>query len=98
AFRGPLRLPLREEERRLGGLLPSGGSGSAGGALGVCDVHPTTAQPECHGSTTESTTDSHPQRKGWLAAPNDMAYAAQSEERLVMAKRAYNRDRSHSGA
>jgi Resolvase, N terminal domain len=26
----------------------------------------------------ESTADSHPQRKGWLAAPNDMAYAAQS--------------------
>jgi len=25
----PLRLPLREEERRLGGLLPSGGSGSS---------------------------------------------------------------------
>jgi hypothetical protein len=42
------------------------------------NVHATTAQPQCHGSAIESTTDSHPQREGWLAAPNDMAYAAQS--------------------
>src|SRR5271157_2648383 len=47
-------------------------------ALGVCDVHPTTARHQCHGSAIESTTDSHPQQEGGLAATNDMAYAAQS--------------------
>ena len=49
----PLRLPLCQEERRLRRLLPGGRSGSSGGAPGVCDVYPTTAQHQCHRSSIE---------------------------------------------